>query len=131
MPRTNYHVWITPPPGQAAPPPYREYYPVTLCNGALLNLPLQPLPNGEQAIALLMSNQTPFEVEQEIGALLTPLAAGFAAEVIVGIPTLGLDYARMVARSLGFPDYVALETPVSSGIRTSCRCRFAPSPVPV
>jgi adenine/guanine phosphoribosyltransferase-like PRPP-binding protein len=108
MPRTNYHVWITPPPERAALPPYREYYPVTLCNGVQLHLPLQPLPGGEQAIALLMSNQTPFEVEQEIGILLSKLAAEFSAEVIVGIPTLGLDYARIVARNLGLPDYVAL-----------------------
>jgi adenine/guanine phosphoribosyltransferase-like PRPP-binding protein len=28
--------------------------------------------------------------------------------VIAGIPTLGLDYARLVARDLGFPHYVAL-----------------------
>ena len=108
MPRTNYHVWITPPPGRAESPPYQDYSPVTLCNGAQLHLPLQPFPGGEQAIALLMSNQTPFEVEREIGALLSKLAAEFTAEVIIGVPTLGLDYARVVARNLGFPDYVAL-----------------------
>jgi adenine/guanine phosphoribosyltransferase-like PRPP-binding protein len=57
---------------------------------------------------LLMSNQTPFEVEKVLGSLLSALSAGFSSEVIVGIPTLGLDYARIVARDLGFPDYVAL-----------------------
>jgi adenine/guanine phosphoribosyltransferase-like PRPP-binding protein len=109
MPRTNYHVSITSLPGSEAPPaPYRDYYPVTLCSGAQLNLPIQPLPGGREAIALLMSNQTPFEVEKELGSLLSKLAAEFSAEVIVGIPTLGLDYARIVARDLGFPNYVAL-----------------------
>ena len=108
MSRTNYHVWIGPPCEPAAPPPYVDNYPVTLSNGTRLHLPLQALPDGEQAIALLMSNQTPFAVEQEIADLLTRLAAEFTAEVIVGIPTLGLDYARIVARYLGFPDYVAL-----------------------
>ena len=54
-----------------------------------------------------MSNQCPFEVEQELSVLLSVLAAEFSAEVIVGIPTLGLNYARNVARNLGFPDYVA------------------------
>src|ERR1035438_3778247 len=109
MPRTNYHVSLTPVPScEAPPPPYRDYYPVTLCNGAQLNLPIQPLPGGREAIALLMSNQTSFEVEKELGSLLSTLAAGFSSEVIVGIPTLGLDYARIVARDLGFPDYVAL-----------------------
>jgi adenine/guanine phosphoribosyltransferase-like PRPP-binding protein len=109
MPRTNYHVTITSASGSGAShPPYRDFYPVTLCNGALLNLPLQPLPGGAGAIALLMSNQTPFDVEKELGSLLTKLAAEFSADVIVGIPTLGLDYARLVARDLGFPNYVAL-----------------------
>jgi adenine/guanine phosphoribosyltransferase-like PRPP-binding protein len=108
MPRTNYRVWITQPPERQSLPPFRDSYPVTLNNGAQLHLPLQPLPGGEQAIALLMSNQTPFVVEQELSLLLTKLAAEFSAEVVVGIPTLGLDYARIVARNLGFPDYVAL-----------------------
>lgn len=106
--RMNYRAWISPPAEHEARPPYTEYYPVTLCSGAQLHLPLQPLPDGEQAIALLMSNQTPFEVEQALSVLLSGLAAEFSAEVIVGIPTLGLDYARNVARNLGFPDYVAL-----------------------
>ncbi len=81
---------------------------MTLCNGGQLNLPIQPLPGGRQAIALLMSNQTPFEVERELASLLRALAAEFSPEVIVGIPTLGLDYARLVARDLGFTNYVAL-----------------------
>jgi adenine/guanine phosphoribosyltransferase-like PRPP-binding protein len=106
MPRTNYHVWISEPTGE--PAPYQDYYPVTLCSGAQLNLPLQPLPGGERGIALLMSNQTPFEVERELGSLLSRLARECSPEVIVGIPTLGLDYARLVARDLGFADYVAL-----------------------
>jgi adenine/guanine phosphoribosyltransferase-like PRPP-binding protein len=109
MPRTDYHVSITPPgAGDPAVPPFLDHYPVTLTNGSRLNLPLQPLPGGEEAIALLMSNQTPFSVEQELGSLLCQVAAEFCAEVIVGIPTLGLDYARWVARDLGFATYVAL-----------------------
>src|SRR5260370_25286644 len=109
MPGRNSHVSMTSGPGRAASPaPYRDYYPVTLCNGTRLNLPIQPLPGGRDAIALLMSNQTPFEVEKELSSLMSKVAAEFTAEVIVGIPTLGLDYARIVARELGFPHYVAL-----------------------
>jgi hypothetical protein len=40
-----------------------------------------------------LSNQTPFTVEQALAPLLSELADGFAPEAIVGIPTLGLDYA--------------------------------------
>jgi adenine/guanine phosphoribosyltransferase-like PRPP-binding protein len=109
MPRADYHVSITSMPrGEAPQPPYRDCYPVTLCNGAQLNLPIQPIPGGKEAIALLMSNQCPFDVEMELGSLLSKLAVQYSAEVIAGIPTLGLDYARIVARDLGFPDYTAL-----------------------
>ena len=109
MPRTNYHVSIESPPGpEALLPPYRDYYPVALCDGTLMNLPIQPFPGGREAIALLMSNQTDFAVEQQIGASLGKIAAEFSPEVIAGIPTLGLDYARLVARDLGFSNYVAL-----------------------
>jgi len=113
MPRTHYHVSITPtgggPLGASPPgPAYAEVYPVALRDGRRLNLPIQPLPGDREAIALLMSNQTPFAVEAELAAALTSLAAEFDADAIAGIPTLGLDYARLVARALGFPDYVAL-----------------------
>jgi adenine/guanine phosphoribosyltransferase-like PRPP-binding protein len=109
MSRHNYHVFMTPASGPTpAAAPYQEYYPVKLRDGACLHLPIQPLPGGAEAIALLMSNQTPFTVEQALGTQLTALAAEFAAEAIVGIPTLGLDYARWVARDRGFSTYVAL-----------------------
>ena len=107
MPRTSYHASITSTAGPEGPP-YRDHYPAALPDGTWLNLPLQPLPGGEQAIALLMSNQTPFEVEQRLGALLSRAAADFSPEVIAGVPTMGLDYARIVARELGLPHYVAL-----------------------
>lgn len=89
-------------------PPYTDTYPVLLRNGSRLELPLQPFPDRKMAIALLMSNQTPFTVEQGLTPLLTELAREASPEVIVGIPTLGLDYAQQVARSLDFPHYVAL-----------------------
>ena len=88
--------------------PFKGTYPISLSDGSCLELPLQPFPDGQMAIALLMSNQTDFEIEQGLTPLLTELAHSFAAEAIVGIPTLGLDYARQVAQSLGFPNYTAL-----------------------
>jgi adenine/guanine phosphoribosyltransferase-like PRPP-binding protein len=109
MPRTTYRVSLTPPAGQpAAGPPFGSEYPIVLSDGSVLTLPIQPLPGGDQAIALLMSNQTPFAVETGLAALLAGVAKTFAPEVITGIPTLGLDYARLVARALGFPHYAPL-----------------------
>jgi adenine/guanine phosphoribosyltransferase-like PRPP-binding protein len=88
--------------------PFTETYPVALCDGSYLELPIEPLPGTDQAIVLLMSNQTPFEVEQKLASLLSGVAKEFSPEIIVGIPTLGLDYARLAASQLGFPHYVAL-----------------------
>lgn len=109
MIRKSYQVKLIPAaqmPPQA--PPYQDTYTVKLIDGSGLELPLQPFPNGQGAIALLMSNQTSFAVEEAIAPMLTKLAKTFEPEAIAGIPTLGLDYARLVARQLGFPHYVAL-----------------------
>lgn len=111
MNRTSYNARLI--PQQAATksePPFQDVYPVRLYDGSYLELPIQPLPGGETAIALLMSNQTPFEVEQALTLLLTELARTFEPEMIVGIPTMGLDYARSVAKALGLAQYVALGT---------------------
>jgi adenine/guanine phosphoribosyltransferase-like PRPP-binding protein len=110
MTRPQYHASIItrdelPVPPQ---PPFQSHYPVQLRDGNYLTLPLQPFPDGQQAIALLMSNQTPFAVEQALTPLLAQVAQEFQPEAIAGVPTLGLDYARGVAKALEFPDYVAL-----------------------
>jgi adenine/guanine phosphoribosyltransferase-like PRPP-binding protein len=104
---TSYHVTVSDSPRENTSP-YQAIFSVKLRNGSWLNLPIIPLPGGEEGIALLMSNQTPFAVEDHVTGLLVELAREFQPEVIVGIPTLGLDYARLVARGLGFAQYVAL-----------------------
>ena len=99
------------PPGVAWPAAgagYTTTYPVSLRDGSCLELPLRALPGGTDAIALLMSNQTPFAVEEALAAVMTGMVRPLAPDMIVGVPTMGLDYARLVARSLGLPHYVAL-----------------------
>jgi adenine/guanine phosphoribosyltransferase-like PRPP-binding protein len=108
MPSDQYNAFLTELPADQVPKaPYADYYPVPLGDGSQLNLPIEPLPGTDEAIVLLMSNQTPFAVERKLATLLTAIAAQFHPEVIVGVPTMGLDYARAVARELGFPHYVA------------------------
>jgi adenine/guanine phosphoribosyltransferase-like PRPP-binding protein len=87
---------------------FDTHYPVRLTDGSVLELPLRALPGGEQAIALLMSNQTPFAVEDALLPLLVRQARKLAPQTIVGVPTMGLDYARRVARELDHPHYAAL-----------------------
>lgn len=87
---------------------FDTHYPVRLDDGSVLELPLRTLPGGEQAIALLMSNQTPFAVEDALLPLLVRRARQLAPQTIVGVPTMGLDYARRVARELDHAHYAAL-----------------------
>lgn len=87
---------------------YTQTYPVRLMDGSVLELPLRALPGGAQAIALLMSNQTSFAVEHEIIRRLTHVVRDLAPEAVVGVPTMGLAYARPVAQALGLEDFVAL-----------------------
>ncbi|GBQ49318.1 phosphoribosyltransferase [Komagataeibacter sucrofermentans] len=103
-----YHATWSPEGAPAAAPPYGETYPVQLPDGSTLTLPLRALPGGEQAIALLMANQTGFAVERELVRLLTEMVGPLAPEAVVGVPTMGLAYARPVAEKLGMGDYVAL-----------------------
>lgn len=108
MTTPSYHAEWLPHAQPEAASCHSTSYPVRLTDGSTLVLPLRPLPDGQKAIALLMSNQTDFIVEREIIRLLTAMARELAPEVIVGVPTMGLAYARPVAENLGFGNYVAL-----------------------
>jgi adenine/guanine phosphoribosyltransferase-like PRPP-binding protein len=94
--------------GRADAASFSTHYPVLLSDGCRLSLPLTPLPGGDIAVALLMSNQTSFLVERRLVERLTGLVRAAAPEAVVGIPTLGLTYARPVAEAVGLPDFVAL-----------------------
>lgn len=95
------------PAGQAFDTP-ADRHAVRLNNGSHLELPLRALPSGDQAIALLMTNQCDFAVEDAIAPLMVQSAATFKPDVIAAVPTMGLDYGRLVGRGLGHPHYVAL-----------------------
>jgi len=87
---------------------FTSHYPVRLADGCHLSLPLTPLPSGDQAVALLMSNQTSFMVERQLVERMTEIVRAALPAAVVGIPTLGLTYARPVAEAIGLLDYVAL-----------------------
>ncbi|AQU86339.1 phosphoribosyltransferase [Komagataeibacter nataicola] len=108
MTPASYSATWSPDGAPAAAPPYGESYPVRLTDGSTLTLPLRALPGGERAIALLMANQTGFAVECQLTRLLAGMVGPLAPQAIVGVPTMGLAYARPVAEKLGFDDYVAL-----------------------
>lgn len=90
-------------------PPYQNSCPVQLPDGDWLDLPLLPLPpDFDTAIAFLCSNQTTFEVEDRLTTEMAKLAQQWNPEVVIGMPTLGMVYAPIVARKLGHERYVPL-----------------------
>ncbi|MBQ0131851.1 MAG: hypothetical protein KBT18_06690 [Comamonas sp.] len=64
---------------------------VRLNDGSHLELPLRALPSGDKAIALLMTNQCHFAVEDAIAPLMVQAAAAFQPEVVAAAPPTGLD----------------------------------------
>lgn len=87
------------------PAPYQDRYPARMPDGRVLVLPIRELPGGG-GVASLISTQASFEVER---ALVTWMAERVEdADVVVGMPTLGLLYARALAERLGHTNWVAL-----------------------
>ena len=108
-PTTGYWQVLSPqcPAAVASAPPFRFGYPVTLGDGRVLVLPLRQLPDG-RAVASLIANQASLAVVGALADEMAVLARAAVPDVIVGLPTLGLAFAPLVAERLGFLRYVPL-----------------------
>lgn len=90
---------------------HRDFYPAELPDGRQLLLPIRVLPgDGTRAVASLIINQASFAVEDAIAEGMAKLWRPVGADVVVGIPTLGLPLAANLARRLGHGRMVALGT---------------------
>ena len=109
-PTTGYwqELTATIPARFGASPPYRFGYPVRLPCGRFLVLPLRRLPHGDHAVASLIANQASNVVVAALADHMAERASGLDAVVVVGLPTLGLAFASLVAERLGQPRYVPL-----------------------
>ncbi|RVU14250.1 phosphoribosyltransferase [Methylobacterium oryzihabitans] len=109
-PTTGYWQTLLPdwPGGRPPTPPYRFGYPVRLPDGRVLVLPIRPLPDGTHAVASLIANQASFAVVRALAGFMARAADEAGAETIVGLPTLGLAFAPLVAEDLGHARYVPL-----------------------
>lgn len=88
-------------------PPYSRGYPARLPDGRYLVLPLRGVPGDpDRCVASLIANHASLEVVDALAGFMAERARAFKAEVVVGLPTLGLAFAPMVARGLGFTRYV-------------------------
>lgn len=111
-PTTQYWQQILPAdalsPAQLAPP-WRHAYPAQLPDGRYLMLPIRQFAaDPSRATASLICNQASLSVADELSALLAKQLAPLRAEVIIGLPTLGLTFAPLVARELGHDRYIPM-----------------------
>jgi adenine/guanine phosphoribosyltransferase-like PRPP-binding protein len=146
-PTTGYWQELTAdvPPRFSAAPPYRFGYPVRLPDHRVLVLPLRQLPTDDLAVASFIANQASHPVLAVLADHMAVLARSFEAEIVAGLPTLGLAFASSVASRLGQPRYVplgysrkfwyddALSEPVSSITSPDLdkRLRFDPNLLPL
>jgi adenine/guanine phosphoribosyltransferase-like PRPP-binding protein len=92
-------------------PPWRYGYPATLPDGRVLVLPIRRVASEPgHAVASLILNQASLLVVDALGAMLARRLEPCAPELLVGLPTLGLALAPIVARALGHTRYVPLGT---------------------
>ncbi|MGK7866644.1 phosphoribosyltransferase [Falsiroseomonas sp. E2-1-a20] len=88
-----------------SPPPYRDHFPAAMPDGSVLDLPLRDF--AEFAVAGLIVNQASFPVVLRLAGWMTEAARPFAADVVVGLPSLGQVFAPLVAEGLGHANWVA------------------------
>ena len=94
------------PPRYSVAPPFRFGYPVRLPCGRFLVLPLRRLPDGAHAVASLIANQASHAVVTVLDDHMAAQARALGGDLVVGLPTLGLSFASMVAQRLNQPRYV-------------------------
>ncbi|NMK49002.1 phosphoribosyltransferase [Achromobacter sp. Bel] len=88
-------------------PPYSRGYPARLPDGRYLVLPLRGVPGDpDRCVASLIANHASLDVVDALAGFMADRARAFQADVVVGLPTLGLAFAPLVARGLGFTRYV-------------------------
>jgi adenine/guanine phosphoribosyltransferase-like PRPP-binding protein len=96
-------------PAPAASPPWRQAYPATLPDGRVLLLPIRRLAtNPQQAVASLIANQASLDVVDTLARQLAERLRPLGDVQVIGLPTLGLAFAPVVARELGLLRYVPL-----------------------
>jgi len=90
-------------------PPWRFGYPARLPDGRVLMLPIRPLASEPaHAVASLLVNQAALDVVDTLGAMLAQRLTPHAPERVIGLPTLGLALAPVVARALAHARYVPM-----------------------
>lgn len=98
---------------QSPLPPYASSYPARLPDGRYLLLPLRGTPTAdgsapERCVASLIANQASIAVVEQLALHMAEAAKVHDFEMVIGLPTLGLAFAPLVAKHLGHSRYVPL-----------------------
>lgn len=98
---------------QSPLPPYARSYPAKLPDGRYLLLPLRGMPTTDgsapdRCVASLIANQASIAVVEQLALHMAEAAKPQDFEVVIGMPTLGLAFAPLVAKHLGHSRYVPL-----------------------
>lgn len=91
------------------PGPWRRAYPARLPDGRVLRLPIRQLAaEPRHAVASLLVNQASMSVVQTLGEMLADALRPFRVDGVIGLPTLGLTLAPVVAQALGHSRYLPM-----------------------
>lgn len=109
-PTTDYWQSILPADATgAAQGPWRFGYPARLPDGRVLMLPIRQLgADPAQAVASLLVNHAAMPVVQTLGEMLAEALRPFTPDMLIGLPTLGLSLAPIVAAALGHTRYLPM-----------------------
>ncbi len=92
-------------------PPFRFGYPVRLPDGRWLKLPIRTRQQDQdRAVASFIANHASFSVLDALAGHMADNVRRLRAEVVVGLPTLGLALATPLARRLGHDRIVPFGT---------------------
>ncbi|MBS0341021.1 MAG: phosphoribosyltransferase [Proteobacteria bacterium] len=89
--------------------PWQFGYPARLPDGRVLVLPIRQLASEPaHAVASLLVNHASLDVVETLGTMLAGGLSACAPDLVIGLPTLGLSLAPVVARALGHPRYLPM-----------------------
>jgi adenine/guanine phosphoribosyltransferase-like PRPP-binding protein len=95
--------------GWVGAPPFKYGFPARLPDGRILLLPIRRR-SADRAIASFIANHASFEVLDALAEHMAAAAAAMRAEAIIGLPTLGLALAPLIAQRLGQANFVPFGT---------------------
>jgi len=97
-------------PAERLRPPFRFGYPAPLPDGRYLVSPIRQREQKDRAVASFIANHASFEVLDALAEHMTAQAAAKRPDLVIGLPTLGLALAPLVARRLGHTGFVPFGT---------------------